>query len=155
MLKKAKFFTIVLFAILFLSGNSFAQQWSAEQKEVWAGVQKYWEINNNDPVAYFKYFDESYIGWSYQNETPGTKEEALKAIKYFSTKGKQQFNNITPAKIWVNGDFAFVHYYFTQVSENNDGKPVTEKGRWTDILMKKNGTWMIIGDHGGTIKNED
>jgi len=24
-----------------------------------------------------------------------------------------------------------------------------EKGRWTDILMKKDGKWMMVGDHGG------
>jgi len=48
-----------------------------------------------------------------------------------------------------------VHYYYTQVSESNDGKSNTEKGRWTDILMKKNGAWMIVGDHGGEIKNDD
>ena len=127
MLKTAKYFIIVLFAILFLSGKQYAQQWSAEQKEVWTGVQKYWEINNNDPLAYYKYFYYSYIGWSYQNETPGTKEDALKSTKYFSTKGKQQFNNITPAKIWVKGDFAFVHYYFTQVSESNEANQLPKK----------------------------
>lgn len=141
--------------IIILAVSTHAQQWSPEQKEVWAGVQKYWEINNSDPQAFFKYFDDSYLGWSYDNETPGTKENAVKSSKYFSSKGKQQFNIITPARIWVNGDFAFVHYYYTQVSESNDGKPNTEKGRWTDILMKKNGTWMIVGDHGGEIKNDD
>jgi ketosteroid isomerase-like protein len=144
-----------LFIVVILSGGTSAQQWSPEQKDVWAGVQKYWEINNSDPQAYFKYFDDSYLGWSYDYETPGTKENAVKSSKYFSSKSKQQFNTITPARIWVNGDFAFVHYYYTQVSENNDGKPNTEKGRWTDILMKKNGTWMIVGDHGGEVKNDD
>lgn len=150
-MKKLISLSTITFTLLLLS-NTQAQQWSAEQKEVWAGVQKYWEINNSDPQAYFNYFDESYLGWSYDNETPGTKENALKSSKYFSTKGKPQFNIITPSRIWVNGDFAFVHYYYTQVSESNDGKPNTEKGRWTDILMKKNGTWMIVGDHGGEIK---
>jgi ketosteroid isomerase-like protein len=143
--------------ILFFAGANEiqAQQWSSEQKDVWAGVQKYWEINNSDPQAYFKYFDDSYLGWSYDYETPGTKENAVKSSKYFASKSKQQFNTITPARIWVNGDFAFVHYYYTQVSESNAGKPDTENGRWTDILMKKNGTWMIVGDHGGEVKNDD
>lgn len=144
-----------LFVVIILCGSSFAQQWSPEQKDVWAGVQKYWEINNSDPQAYFKYFDDSYLGWSYDNETPGTKENAVKSSKYFASKSKQQFNIITPARIWINGDFAFVHYYYVQVSESNDGKPITEKGRWTDILMKKNGTWVLVGDHGGEIKNDE
>lgn len=152
---KKLFFLITLTIVLLQSSNIYSQQWSSEQKDVWAGVQKYWEINNSDPQAYFKYFDDSYLGWSYDYETPGTKENALKSSKYFSSKIKQQFNTITPARIWVNGDYAFVHYYYTQVSEGTDGKPITEKGRWTDILIKKNGTWMIVGDHGGAIKNDD
>ncbi len=138
-----------LFVLISIVSSSFAQQWSAEQKEVWQGVQKYWEIDNSDPVAFLKYFDESYLGWSNDSEAPGTKEDAVKSFKYWTSKGKQQFVNLTPARIWVEGNFAFVHYYYTQVSENNDGTPQEKKGRWTDILMKKNGTWMIVGDHGG------
>ena len=155
MLQTTKIFALILFAILFLNAKNFAQQWSAQQKEVWAGVEKYWEINNSDPLADFKYFDESYLGWSYSNEAPVTREDALKSRKYFSTKAKNQFNILTPARIWVNGDFAYVHYYFTLVTESLDGKPNTEKGRWTDILMKKNGTWMLVGDHGGEIKHDN
>lgn len=142
-----------LFVLLF-AFNIQAQEWTNEQKEVWAGVEKYWEINNNDPLADLKYFDDSYLGWSYENEAPGTRDGVVKSKKYFSTKGKQQFNILTPARIWVKGDFAFVHYYYTQISESNDGKTETERGRWTDILMKKNGMWVLVGDHGGEINKE-
>jgi ketosteroid isomerase-like protein len=152
---KKLFLLTTLIMVLLQSLTIYSQQWSSEQKDVWAGVEKYWEINNNDPLADLKYFDDSYLGWSYESETPGTRDGVVKYKKYFSTKQKQQFNILTPAKIWVNGDFAFVHYYYTQVSENSEGKPNTEKGRWTDILMKKNGTWVLVGDHGGEIKNDD
>ena len=152
---KKLFFLITLTIVLLQSLNIYSQQWSPEQKDVWAGVEKYWEINNNDPIADLKYFDESYLGWSYENEAPGTRDGVVKYKKYFSTKVKPQFNILTPARIWVNGDFAYVHYYYTQVSEDKDGKSNTEKGRWTDILMKKNGTWMLVGDHGGEVKNDD
>jgi ketosteroid isomerase-like protein len=70
-------------------------------------------------------------------------------------KGKVKYYTITPARVWVNGDFAYVHYYYTQVTEGVDGKPNTEKGRWTDILMKKGGKWMLVGDHGGEIKKDE
>ena len=152
---KKLFFLITLTIVLLQSLNIYSQQWSPEQKDVWAGVEKYWEINNNDPIADLKYFDDSYLGWSYDSEAPGSRDGVVKYKKYFSTKVKPQFNILTPARIWVNGDFAYVHYYYTQVSEDKDGKSNTEKGRWTDILMKKNGTWMLVGDHGGEIKNDD
>ena len=146
----SSFLFVMIFAV-----NIQAQQWSPEQKDVWAGVEKYWQVNQNNPMDFLDYFDDSYLGWSYDNEAPSTKSDATKSFSYWTKKGKEQFHILTPAKIWVSGDFAFVHYYYSQVMESNDGKSKTEKGRWTDILMKKGGKWMLVGDHGGEIKNTD
>jgi hypothetical protein len=147
-----KYLLFVLFLFLFFTSFSTAQQWTNVQKEVWAGVQKYWEIDESNQLAFLEYFDDSYLGWSYNDEAPGTRRDAVKSFTYWTKKGKPQFNTLTPARIWVNGNFAFVHYYYTQVVERNDGTPREEKGRWTDILMKKEGKWMIVGDHGGQVK---
>jgi len=155
MLQTTKIFAIILFAVLFLNGKNYAQQWSAEQKEVWAGVEKYWDVNQSNPMDFLQYFDDSYLGWNYQNEAPSVKSDVTKSFGYWTKKGKEQYHILTPAKIWVNSDFAYVHYYYTQVLESTDGKPTTERGRWTDILMKKGGKWMLVGDHGGEIKHED
>jgi hypothetical protein len=145
--------TLLLF--LFVA-NVSAQQWTDEQKAVWAGVDAYWKVSMTDkPMDFLSYFDDSYSGWSYDNEAPGTKADAQKSLGYWTTKGKTVYYVITPARIWVNGDFAYVHYYYTQVTESTEGKPNTEKGRWTDILMKKGDKWMLVGDHGGEIKNND
>lgn len=132
---------------LLLAFNIHAQQWSAEQKEVWAGVEAYWAVGMS--VDFINYFDDSYSGWNYEIETPHTKADAQKYINYRTNKGKRAYYIITPAKIWVNGNFAYVHYYYTEVTEGLDGKPITENGRWTDILMKKDGKWIMVGDHGG------
>lgn len=142
----------LLFALLLIS-NIHAQEWTAEQKAVWAGVDEYWAASlSSDPMSFTNYFDETYQGWSYENEAPGSKADAVKSLSYWNKKGKMQYYVIKPAKIWVNGDFAYVHYYYTQVTESSDGKSNTERGRWTDILMKKGGKWMLVGDHGGEIK---
>ena len=138
--------------VLIFAFNTQAQEWSAEQKEVWAGVEKYWQVNQNNPMDFLNYFDASYLGWGYENEAPSTKNDVTKSFSYWTKKGKEQYHILTPARIWVNGDFAYVHYYYTTVRENSEGKSNTERGRWTDILMKKNGTWMLVGDHGGEVK---
>ncbi|MDO8550207.1 MAG: hypothetical protein Q7S39_08675, partial [Ignavibacteria bacterium] len=58
----------VLFLFLFLSTFSSAQQWSAEQQDVWKGVQTYWEAGmSSDPSSMLSYWDDSYYGWSYEN----------------------------------------------------------------------------------------
>ena len=145
----------ILFVVVVLSTNNYAQQWSDAQKEVWAGVEKYWEVNQSNPIDFLQYFDDSYLGWSNDNEAPSTKSDVTKSFSFWTKKQKEQYHILTPARIWVNGDFAYVHYYYTQVMEGSDGKPTTEKGRWTDILMKKNGKWMLVGDHGGEVKMND
>ena len=86
--------SFVFFISLFFCFNSsvFSQQWSSEQQEVWAGLQKYWEIDNSNPTAFLKYFDDSYLGWSNDNDAPANKEETEKMFKYYSSKRKVQFN---------------------------------------------------------------
>jgi len=142
--------TIIL--VLIIAFSTQAQEWSPEQKEVWAGVEKYWEVNQANPMEFLNYFDASYSGWGYENEAPSTKSDVTKSFGYWTKKGKEQYHILKPASIWVNGDFAYVHYYYTQVSENSEGKSNTERGRWTDILMKKGDKWMLVGDHGGEVK---
>jgi len=145
-----------LFFLFFFVSNSSAQQWSDAQKEVWTAVDAYWAVSmSSNPMDFINTFDDTYYGWSYDNEAPSTKADAQKSLSYWTAKGKVKYYTITPARVWVNGDFAYVHYYYTQVTEGPDGKPNTEKGRWTDILMKKAGKWMLVGDHGGEIKKED
>ncbi|MCW8802936.1 MAG: nuclear transport factor 2 family protein [Ignavibacteriaceae bacterium] len=142
--------TLVSILFFFVALNLSAQQWTDEQKEVWKGVETYNAvISSENPADILNYFDDSFYGWSYDSETPHTKADVQKSIKYWITKGKVVTYTITPARIWVNGNFAYVHYYYSQVSEGKDGKPIVEKGRYTDILMKKEGKWVMVGDHGG------
>jgi ketosteroid isomerase-like protein len=149
-MRKLNVLFVVLSLIIFLSSNCFSQQWSAEQKEVWKTVETYNELaSKSDVQGFLSYIDESYCGWSYMLDTPTDKSSAKKSIEYWFPNSKTIYYTITPAKIWVNGDYAFVHYYYIQYYENDEGKKEFEKGRWTDILMKKDGKWIMVGDHGG------
>jgi len=135
--------------VLLLSFNLQAQQWSAEQKEVWKSVETYNELSVNRDKGFISYFDESYRGWEYESDAPEGKEAVEKIISHRDPNFKILYSTLIPATIWVNGNFAYVHYYYTMLSESKDGKREWEKGRWTDILMKKDGKWIMVGDHGG------
>jgi phospholipase C len=72
----------ILFVITLLSTNSFAQQWSDAQKEVWTGVQKYWDVSaKGDAQGFLSYFDESYMGWNNQSLVPQSKANTGKWIE--------------------------------------------------------------------------
>ena len=139
---------VLLLPFLFLT-NLEAQQWSAEQKEVWKSVETYNDLSSARDEGFINYFDDSYHGWEYESDAPYNKETVKKFISHRDPNVKIIVYTITPATIWVNGNFAYVHYYYTMLTEGKDGKREGEKGRWTDILMKKDGKWIMVGDHGG------
>jgi len=152
MLRLVILFVVIIFFAF--TQNISAQQWSAEQQEVWKTVQTYNQYGQKrDIKAYSDYFDDSYSGWEYDYDVPEGKEALVNSLDYWFKNAKIIYLNITPATIWVKGDFAYVHYYYTSVRESKEGKAEWVKGRWTDILMKVNGKWVIIGDHGGKTGN--
>ena len=142
-----------LFLFLFATNIISAQQWTNEQKEVWKVVETYSALASSHNLNEFMiYFDDSYWGWDYSDPAPLNKAKTMELVNYWWNKHKAGYYIITPAKIWVNGNYAYVHYYYSAANETNDGKPTSTKGRWTDILMKIDGKWLIVGDHGGETK---
>jgi ketosteroid isomerase-like protein len=157
-MKKGMRFTLLVVSIL-LIGSGFrslqAQEWTPAQKEVWKNVNDYWALlAKGDVKGFMEYFHPDYVGWDYDSPNPQTKGETQKWIEFFTQGKKVPFWDIKPLAIKVYGDVAFVDYYYTQVMEGADGKRNTENGRWTDILLKQNGKYVLIGDHGGAEKDK-
>jgi hypothetical protein len=147
-----KHFVMLLVATVLIAftQNISAQQWSAEQQEVWKTIEELWALNEKgDLDSYLSQFDESYLGWNYNSEVPRDFGIITKRVEYFFQNRKILLYTIIPARIWVKDDFAFAHYYYTTVSKDNSGVVTTDAGRWTDIFMKKGNKWLWIGDHGG------
>jgi len=145
--------SIFLFCLILVAfaAKSYAQQWTSQQKDVWAGVEKYWAVGSSgDAAGFMSYFDDSYKGWDYQAKVPMNKDNTGKWIDYDSKTYTTVVYTITPVAIWVKGDFAFADYYYNELDKNNKtGKIENNSGKWTDILMKEGGVWKLIGDHGG------
>lgn len=143
---------IFIFLILFTLGATslYAQQWTDEQLEVWKSVQTYSDLaNKGDLEGFLTYYDDSFIGWPYGSDATHSKTTRSKWVKYYMPLSTTLVSTITPEAIWVKDNFAFVHYYYSNVNKDKEGKISSESGRWTDILMKKDGRWIMIGDHGG------
>lgn len=148
------YFVILLVSIVLIAftQNISAQQWSAEQQEVWKSVETYTDLSvKRDKTGFLSYYDDSYRGWAYISDAPYSKEAVTKIISNWDPSLKILYKTKTPVTIWVNGNFAYTHYYYSMLSEDKEGKRQWEKGRWTDILMKKDGKWIMVGDHGGKI----
>jgi len=133
---------------------SHAQTWSEAQKEVWKNVENYWALDaKGDVEGFMSYFDADYIGWSYDSAVPGDKATARKFITQEYQLSKTLVYDIKPMAIQIHGNIAFVHYYYSQIVKNAEGKTEDVRGRWTDILKKQGDRWVLIGDHGGRTKS--
>ena len=76
-----KLFSIitVLFLVILPFRNSFAQQWSGEQKEILTAEVKLWDaIQSGKTENFSQYVDDSYWDWDYQNSVPQNKTNDLK-----------------------------------------------------------------------------
>lgn len=143
---------IALLAVCFTISTADAQiQWTAEQKAVWkteTAITDAWIKGDQQTAG--SYYDESYQGWPENVPIPVPKSNMDAAENYLSTLGgKYVFWNAVPMVIWVKGDFAYTDYYYRAAFKDKDGKVTNEHGRWLDVLMKKDGKWLLVGDHGG------
>jgi len=127
-----------------------AQEWSAAQKEVWANVETYWDLDaKRDLEKFMTYFHEDYLGWYNRSSVPRTKAESRPFIEHDFRTTKVLVQMIKPIGIKIHGNIAFVHYHFVRTIKDAEGKEKALRGRWTDILTKQGGKWVMIGDHGG------
>ncbi len=145
---KKIFITAVL--LFTFSAMLHAQEWTKEQQEVWKVVQDYWALYaKGDIKGFLDYFHKDYCGWSNDAAVPSGKEVSQKWLEYMYQGSKVPLYQIDPVCIKVFGNTAFVHYYYDMIRESSDGKKSHSTGRWTDILLKEGGKWLVIGDHGG------
>ena len=143
----------LLFVVGLLAATSaFAQlEWTKDQKDVWqteTAITDAWM--KNDIQTANQYYDDSYQGWPNRSPVPIPKANMEKSMNYSQSEGgKLLFWDAIPLVIWVKGDFAYADYYYRAVWADKDGKKSNEHGRWLDVLMKKGGKWVLVGDHGG------
>lgn len=138
--------------LLFLGaiGIANAQRWNEKQLEVWKAVEAYWAQDaSNDTEGFLSNFSDDYVGWYNESDVPSGKDVTRKFITYGHKGSKTHFYHLEPMGIVVRGDFAVVHYIYMQHESHGDSDPKWSEGRWTDVLEKQKGKWMLIADHGG------
>jgi len=139
-----------------LTGFTLSQEWSAEQQEVWSAVEDYWAVSSKGDVdGFLSYFHSTFSGWPTGSASPHSKADREKFIRHYLPKSTTALYTITPESIWVRGTFAFVHYSYTEVKVDMEGKERSNSGRWTDILMKDGRRWVMVGDSGGQTSRDD
>ena len=149
-----KFVLVAVCLILLTSGQVFGQEWSDKQKEVWKNVETYWDLDvKRDLEGVLSYFHDDYSGWFNRDALPSNKASTRKSFAHFFGTTKILLQEIQPVAIKIHGNMAIVHYYYSRLVKDVEGKERNRSGRWTDILMKQGDKWLLIADHGGPSSN--
>lgn len=132
----------------------FGQEWSDKQKEVWQNVETYWDLDaKRDLEGALSYFHDDYSGWFNRSALPSNKASTRKFLAHFFGTTTILLQEIQPVAIKIHGNMAIVHYYYSRLVKDVEGKERNWRGRWTDILMQQGDKWLLIADHGGPSSN--
>ncbi|NNF14048.1 MAG: nuclear transport factor 2 family protein [Gemmatimonadetes bacterium] len=127
-----------------------AQQFSAEELEVWQAVEECQQyFAEEDEAALDACTHEDFTGWLYGEDVPRTKASNQLSTRLQWEQLDTYGYDLRPLQIRVIDNVAIVHYYWTWIYVDQDGLTTTESGRWTDILVNDQGRWAWIADHGG------
>lgn len=127
-----------------------AGDWSAEQKEVWDAIEtcdQAYAAKNSE--AFLDCIHDDFSGWLYSEPVPRGKAAFEKVGMYMFKTRDVLATELRPIDIKVYGNFAVIHYFFVNMTKDQDGKESYEQGRWTDVMLKEDGKWRWIADHGG------
>jgi ketosteroid isomerase-like protein len=134
-----------------MSAPLFAQEWSAEQKEVLAFETAFWKaVADRDQAAALALMHEDYQGWGYGSYLPSGKASAKASFAHSFPATKTFYHEVTPLKILVKGNLAVVHYILSGHGTNEKGEHESGDERWTDVLIQEGGRWLLLGDQGGS-----
>ena len=138
--------TLGIFAML--AGPVCAQSWDKAQTEVWGVVlASYKDIDSNKAGWSDTYVLKDAKVWGGSYPMPRDRDSVKRWDTYQFPNSTTHVSEYSPAAIVVHGSTAVAHYYYSNATENKDGKRETSHGRCSDILSKDKGKWRFIAWH--------
>ena len=143
-----KYVIILTCLTLLSSAQLFGQEWSEEQKEVWAQVEGRWQAwVEGDFNKGYSFVSNDYRGWNENSYAPYTVEEDKPWVEHWLQKTKVVLINLHPFAIDIHGDVAIVFYSNQNVEEQKDGSNKDYQVKWTEIHRKIDGKWLLISSY--------
>lgn len=135
-----------------LPWTASAQTFSQEEQEVWGALKSCVETFAREELeAGYACTHEDFVGWSLDQPVQRTKGSDIAGTEAFCETRDVLSVELRPLAINVFGNTAILHYYGFWAMVGEDGQEGSQTTRWTDIMIKENGKWMWVADHGGVI----
>lgn len=137
-------------ATVLLAAPVLAQNWSAEQQEVWKFEQQQWAMAAAKDLSWIDTMvHPNIVYWDRGQPMPQDLASLKRWNRFNSASGTTLEQELHPISITITGNIAVVTYYYTTVSENYKKERESVSGRYVDVLMKENGRWRFIAWAGG------
>lgn len=124
-----------------------AQEWTAEQMEVWDDLIACWDTAVRGTMEACIHDD--YMSFQMGEGVPQNKTDLVAGEAHFLDSFEMLWVHRKPLHIDVRGDVALVLYQVDYTSRNRrTGEEITGKDSWTEVFVREGGTWKALTDHG-------
>ena len=133
-------------AFLLCFTSMFAKEWSAEQKDALASLNKYFSaVRKGNQKEIVSFWHPKFVGWDYAQALPMNYDAHLKVIGGIGKSFKFKKIEFSPLEVQVEGNIAIVHGNYDVIIQDATGKETPTSGPETITLVKKDNKWAMIG----------
>jgi hypothetical protein len=133
-----------------LSQGAAAQNWNAEQQEIWNFELQQWKMSAAEDLSWMESMVHPNISYW---ETGAPMPQDLAALnrwnRYSAANSATLEQGLTPISIVITGNVAVVNYYYQVAREDHDKTREMVTGHYMDVLIKDGGRWKFIAWAGG------
>jgi hypothetical protein len=121
---------------------------SAEQRELWRRVNDLWALaRERDEGKIRSTLHPDYKGWDMTTPLPHDRDAAVLSVSGDSPELREY--ELKPLSVHVyEGKVGIVHYSYSAMVVPKGAAPVNVTGRWSEVYLKQDGTWIMISVSG-------
>jgi Domain of unknown function (DUF4440) len=143
---------MAVLALCAVAGAASAEQWSAEQREVWNFEQLQWKMSAAKDLSWIDTMvHQNMTYWETGAPMPRDKASLKHWGRFDADNSTTLEQELFPISATITGNVAVVQYNYMVARENHKKERETVTGHYTDVLIKEGGRWLFLtwagGDH--------
>ena len=132
------------------AGTASAEQWSAEQQELWRLEQQQWKMSASKDASWIDTMvHPNMTFWETGSPMPRDKASLKHWSRFDAENGSTLEQELFPISATVTGNIAVLQYHYMIARENYKKERETVTGHYTDVLVKEGGRWLFLTWAGG------
>jgi len=144
---------VTAMAVLLLgavAGTASAEEWNAEQQEIWKFEQQQWKMSATEDVSWIDTMvHQNMRFWETGAPMPRDKASLKHWSRFDADNGSILEQELFPISATITGNIAVVQYHYMVARENFKKERETVTGHYTDVLVKEGGRWLFLTWAGG------